>query len=101
MSKSLISFSFVCGLVCSQAIWAEVITIPIGQQGAELKQLPRPSRGMSSAAVLQQFGEPMSMRAATGEPPISQWHYANFTVYFERDSVLHSVVRHAPKHPVE
>jgi hypothetical protein len=27
-----------------------------------------------------------------GDPPISRWVYDHFTVYFEYDKVLHSVV---------
>lgn len=53
----------------------------------------RPSRGMSQEAVQAQFGEPESWTEAVGEPPISRWIYPNYTVYFERDRVLHAVSR--------
>lgn len=53
----------------------------------------RPSRGMSQQVVLTRFGEPQSRLPAVGEPPISRWVYADHTVYFERDRVLHTVVR--------
>jgi hypothetical protein len=32
---------------------------------------------------------------AVGEPPISRWEYTGYTVYFEHDLVLHSVIQHA------
>ncbi|MEQ8660401.1 MAG: hypothetical protein RLW62_06255 [Gammaproteobacteria bacterium] len=74
----------------------EVIEIPVGAQGGARTQVARPERGMSEQSVLAQFGEPMSMTPPVGNPPISRWHYADFTVYFEHATVIHSVLRHAP-----
>lgn len=51
-----------------------------------------PSRGMSKQRVESAFGSPIDTRAAVGEPPISSWLYAEFTVYFESEWVLHSVL---------
>ncbi len=50
-----------------------------------------PGRGLSKAQVRQQFGEPDRVEAPVGNPPIGRWHYPDFTVYFENDTVLHSV----------
>ncbi|MEQ8231331.1 MAG: phosphodiesterase [Gammaproteobacteria bacterium] len=74
----------------------EQIQIPLGAQGGVRAELPRPVRGMSEEAVLAQFGEPLSMTPPVGTPPISRWHYPDFTVYFEHHTVIHSVVRPAP-----
>ncbi|MEM1261808.1 MAG: hypothetical protein AAGH76_05400 [Pseudomonadota bacterium] len=52
----------------------------------------RPRRGMSMASVERQYGTPDTKRAAVGEPPISRWVYAQFTVYFEHDKVVHAVI---------
>lgn len=52
-----------------------------------------PRRGMRMNDVEARFGAPASRTPAVGEPPISRWEYAGFTVYFERDIVLHAVVR--------
>jgi hypothetical protein len=54
--------------------------------------LPRPSGGMTMNAVEAKFGAPQQRQAAVGEPPISRWDYQGFTVYFERDRVIHTVV---------
>jgi hypothetical protein len=43
------------------------------------------------ARVETKFGAPMSRRSAVGDPPISSWEYADFTVFFEYDRVLHAV----------
>jgi len=53
----------------------------------------RPAHGTSMDSVLQRFGEPESRLSAVGEPPITRWNYANFTVYFEHHLVIHSVVQ--------
>jgi len=52
-----------------------------------------PTRGMSKEQVLSRFGEPNTRRAAVGDPPISRWDYNGFSVYFEYEIVLHSLIR--------
>lgn len=56
--------------------------------------VPRPSRGMTMDQVLQKFGEPQQKIPAVGNPPITRWVYEKFTVYFEHQYTLHSVVHH-------
>ena len=72
---------------------AEDIKIPIGTETAESKQLARPPTGTTKTQVKNQFGEPQKENPAKGKPPISSWEYAEFTVYFENDHVIHSVVK--------
>ena len=69
---------------------AEEIKIPVGEQG-QSNALMLPKTGMSKAQVAQQFGEPIEKTAAVGTPPISKWKYAEYTVYFENDHVIHAV----------
>ena len=47
--------------------------------------------GLSEQAVRSRFGEPTRKLAPVGQPPISQWVYDNFTVYFEYHTALHAV----------
>ncbi len=75
---------------------AETITIPVGQQAPENRDLPRPTRGMSDEAVVVQFGLPASKSEPVGEPPIMAWKYRHYTVYFESQTVIHSVLTHTP-----
>jgi hypothetical protein len=42
-------------------------------------------------AVLSEFGEPDERYGPVGEPPISEWVYGSFRVYFEYQLVLHSI----------
>ncbi|WP_334223703.1 hypothetical protein [Thiosocius teredinicola] len=52
----------------------------------------RPRSGTSMATVRSQFGEPSSVKDAVGEPPITRWVYPSYTVYFEHEHVIDTVV---------
>ncbi|WP_051074646.1 MULTISPECIES: hypothetical protein [unclassified Thioalkalivibrio] len=52
-----------------------------------------PTRGQTQAAVIRQHGEPERRHATVGDPPITRWDYADFSVVFEGEYVLHSAVR--------
>jgi len=84
------------GSFIATPLLADVIQVPVGQQGAELVQIKRPGTGTTKARVIQEFGEPISRKAPRGEPPISSWEYEDFIVYFENDHVIHSVLKHRP-----
>src|SRR5947209_7131873 len=56
-----------------------------------------PARGMSMQQVEATFGAPTNRVPAVGggnahQPPITRWEYPGFTVYFENDKVVHSVI---------
>ncbi len=74
---------------------ADQVRIPVSQQpGANVE---RPSPGMSKERVEERFGVPVERRAAVGDPPISSWDYGDYVVYFEYNTVLHSVLKHRPQ----
>ena len=52
----------------------------------------RPERGARQDKVRAQFGEPLRIVGPVGDPPITRWEYDRFTVVFEHQYVLHSVV---------
>jgi hypothetical protein len=54
--------------------------------------LLRPSPGTDMQKVEARFGKPESTYGPVGEPPISRWTYPDYSVYFEFDKVLTSVV---------
>ena len=74
----------------SQA-YAETLRIPVGQQGSNLDV---PHYGQSQTLVIQRFGLPLKQHAPVGEPPITRWDYAGFSVYFEYQHVVNSVRQH-------
>lgn len=55
-----------------------------------------PQRGLSMAQVERRYGVPQEKLPTAGgdaprHPPINRWRYAGYTVYFERNRVIHSV----------
>ena len=71
---------------------AEQVKVPLMSQG-ERESMALPETGQSREAVRKRFGDPVSTSGPVGEPPISQWHYDNFVVYFEYNHVIHAVAR--------
>lgn len=59
----------------------------------KIKLLDYPRRGASMEKVQQEFGQPMAMSEAVGQPPITHWTYNDRVVYFEYSTVLHVVAR--------
>lgn len=55
-----------------------------------------PQAGLNMASVRATFGEPTSEDDAIGDPPITRWNYPEYSVFFEYDLVLHSVI-HRPQ----
>ncbi|WP_428604631.1 hypothetical protein [Sedimenticola sp.] len=54
--------------------------------------LLRPRPGQTMDAVRAQFGSPSEELPWVGEPPITRWVYPGFTVYFENEFVINTVV---------
>ena len=57
-------------------------------------QIQTPRNGLSMPQVRQQFGNPKAEIPAVGDPPISRWEYDGYSVFFEYDLALHSVIHH-------
>ncbi len=51
-----------------------------------------PTNGMSAAEVERSYGSPRERHAPIGEPPITRWVYEDYSVYFEYDVVIESVL---------
>jgi hypothetical protein len=68
---------------------ADQLVIPGHFQSSS--QMSLPTRGSSMERVLSEFGEPVRRIAPIGEPPITEWDYGDFRVYFEYRTVLHTV----------
>lgn len=58
-----------------------------------LEGLPRPKKGMTMERVKQVFGEPEKTTTPVGNPPISQWVYSGYVVYFEGTHVVNTVMK--------
>lgn len=51
-----------------------------------------PENGLTRQQVEQRYGAPNERRAPVGEPPITRWIYDDYSVYFEYDLVIESVL---------
>ena len=81
-------------LLGSTPLAADVLLME-GIQSAPAIDVPR--NGITMAKVRQQYGQPASEHPAVGEPPITRWDYAGYSVFFEHDLVIHSVIHHQAK----
>jgi hypothetical protein len=98
MFKGHISLALVLGALLITPAHAEVLLIDaIAQEPANAPDaMPRPTRGMSIDKVRAKFGEPVQAHATVGEPPITRWDYADYSVFFEHEYVLNTVVHRNP-----
>jgi hypothetical protein len=78
--------------LCATPLAAE--TLLVGDQ-VQLRETSTklPKRGITMSAVEAQFGAPRTRSEAVGKPPITRWDYDGFSVYFERDRVVHAVAQ--------
>jgi len=57
-----------------------------------LEGIPRPKNGMKMQRVKEIFGPPNQALKPVGRPPIIRWIYDDFTIYFENNIVINTVV---------
>jgi hypothetical protein len=93
--KTRILFLALCAAAGLQSALAETIVVD-DQVKVRDPAIETPAKGMSMSAVEQRYGAPAQKHAAVGggsakQPPITRWDYAGFSVFFERDTVIHSV----------
>ena len=83
-------------ILMSLPVTAEVLLIDAINQAPinSAEGVPRPSRGMTMDQVRQRYGTPATEYPQVGEPPITRWEYDQYSVFFEYQHVLTSVVHH-------
>lgn len=88
-------------MVLALVLGAMALTIPTGRAVAdvllieEVRQSARmtlPTNGMSKEDVRANFGNPAQTHNPVGDPPITRWDYDGWSVYFEYDLVLFTVL---------
>ncbi len=78
------------GSFYSQIAYADELQVSVGQQGDQ--SLQRPINGMNIETVEMKYGAPEIIKGPIGDPPITTWEYKNFSVYFEYELVIHTVL---------
>jgi hypothetical protein len=94
------SILLIAGVVLGSALLpahADTLLVERAQRAAAA---PLPTRGLTMAQVEARYGAPVGKAGPVGgetalHPPITRWTYADYTVYFERDKVIHSVLNKA------
>ena len=84
--------SAAAALALAGSAFADELKVPAPASGADT-----PASGMSMETVEAKFGAPSRRVPAVGgaspqQPPITRWEYPGFTVYFENNHVVHTVV---------
>lgn len=79
----------IASLLAVPALQAQDLAIPGHTQSDQIQVMPR--RGIDMNAVIVEFGQPDERYGPIGEPPITEWVYGGFRVYFEHETVLHSI----------
>ena len=77
------------GLIQTNIAMADVLLI---EEVRQSDRMDLPENGLGKDEVLADFGEPVSKDGAVGDPPITQWTYDGWSVYFEYELVLFTVL---------
>ncbi len=85
-----------CGCAIAGSALAETLVVNDQVQVRE-SQTAVPKRGLTMGQVEKAFGAPATRRPAVGggsphQPPITRWDYNGFSVFFEHDRVIDSVI---------
>ncbi|NKI34079.1 hypothetical protein HFP89_02725 [Wenzhouxiangella sp. XN79A] len=70
---------------------ADVLLI---EEVRERMQRDLPENGLTTAEVEDRYGAPIDRGRPVGDPPITRWTYDDYSVYFEFDVVIDSVLHH-------
>ena len=86
---------FAAGLILAPAAQADTLDVRDNAVRSSASDLPR--RGLTMAQVEKRYGAPVEKLPTRGgdaprHPPINRWRYNGYTVYFERNRVIHSVL---------
>jgi hypothetical protein len=90
VAKTVLVLALTLGSAAVRADTLLIDGIAVDEQSASA----RPKAGASMTNVESAFGTPAEKHGAVGQPPITRWDYPGFSVYFEHETVIHSVARH-------
>ena len=76
-------------LLGSGTVIADVLIIDEVRQVARMEL---PENGQTMDSIESKYGTPGQRHRAVGDPPITRWDYGTYSVYFEYNLVLFSVL---------
>jgi hypothetical protein len=88
--------ALLCGCAVAGTAFAETVVVNDQVQVREARS-DVPKRGLTMDDVEKHFGAPVTRHPTVGgssaqQPPITRWDYNGFSVFFEHEHVIHSVV---------
>jgi hypothetical protein len=88
--------ALLCGCAVAGSALADTVVVN-DQVQVRQTQIEQPKRGLTMDEVEKHFGAPVTRHPAAGgdsphHPPITRWDYSGFSVFFEHDRVIDSVV---------
>jgi hypothetical protein len=97
--------ALLCGCAVAGSALADTVVVNDQVQVRE-SQVDRPKRGTTMSEVEKRFGAPVTRHPAVGggspqRPPITRWDYNGFSVFFEGERVIHSVVTNGEPTPAK
>jgi len=93
--RRMLPFFTAISLSMAAPLQAETLEMPASSQAtaeATGYSVNLPGRGMNMTQVEEKFGPPLEKLPEVGDPPIIRWIYPNYTVYFEYQFVINSVL---------
>ncbi|GAA3950465.1 hypothetical protein GCM10022278_06950 [Allohahella marinimesophila] len=88
---ALLCLSVVMAPVHADELKIGVATQMQKQKSAHSGKLPEP--GLAQDSVQREFGEPVRVRGPVGDPAITIWEYPGYSVFFENNTVIHTVLK--------
>ena len=83
-----------CGLLLAAWMAPAAADVLLIEEVRERMQRDLPENGMTTAEVEDRYGAPVDRGRPVGDPPITRWNYDGYSVYFEYDRVIDSVLHH-------
>ena len=84
-------------LLASAALFTPVATLNADvlliEEVRQAERMQLPVNGMNKDDVRSRYGDPAQTHAPVGDPPITRWDYEQWSVYFEYDLVLFTVLK--------
>ena len=94
MTRMVLTLVLKLVLIVQLGVWASLASadVLLIEEVRQVDNMSVPVNGLSMAEVESRFGNPGSKQGPVGDPPITEWRYDGWSVYFENDKVLFTVL---------
>jgi hypothetical protein len=91
MTRMVLALMLVLTMGLAQLDFAQADVLLI-EEVRQSDRMSLPVNGMTKDDVRARFGDPTQIHDAVGDPPITQWAYDTWSVYFEYQVALFTVL---------